>query len=230
MGMLTWAEREVELACKREAPDRKPGEWDYGCACYESALKAYKSLMEDEHSGMSWSLTRNILYRLMLGKPLTPIEDVPEVWGHEEWHDEGDYQCNRMSSLFKHVEEDGTVRYSDVDRVIVKDNITGTTWHNGHASMIVEQHFPINFPYCPYDKPYTVMVTEYLTDRKNGDYDTVHYIEIITPEGMHMKLDEYYGETDDGFVKLTKEEAEKRVAMHYAREEREKHEDTESKG
>lgn len=47
-NMELWAEREVEIACKHEAPDRKPGEWDYGCACYESALKAFQSLCEDE--------------------------------------------------------------------------------------------------------------------------------------------------------------------------------------
>ena len=34
----------MEIACKREAPDREPGEWDYGCACYESALKAVKNV------------------------------------------------------------------------------------------------------------------------------------------------------------------------------------------
>jgi hypothetical protein len=77
--MSDWAKREVEIACKREAPDRKDGEWDYGCACYESALKAYQSLMEDGHSGFSFSLTRQILNRLIDGKPLTPIEDIPEV-------------------------------------------------------------------------------------------------------------------------------------------------------
>ena len=53
MSMQTWAEKEIEIACKRERADSKveDGELDYGCACYESALKAYKSLIEDGHSG-----------------------------------------------------------------------------------------------------------------------------------------------------------------------------------
>lgn len=59
MSTLDWAKREVEIACKRENPDREPGEWDYGCACYESALKAYRSI------------TRDILIRLMRSLPLT---------------------------------------------------------------------------------------------------------------------------------------------------------------
>lgn len=42
--LQSWAEREIEIACKHERGDSgsKDGEWDYGCACYESALKAYK--------------------------------------------------------------------------------------------------------------------------------------------------------------------------------------------
>ena len=52
MSLQEWAKNEVEIACKRENPDRKEGEFDYGCACYESALKAFESLCEDGHSGI----------------------------------------------------------------------------------------------------------------------------------------------------------------------------------
>lgn len=52
-NMLDWAKREVEIACKKENPNRKEGEFDYGCACYESALKAFESLCDDGHSGFS---------------------------------------------------------------------------------------------------------------------------------------------------------------------------------
>lgn len=48
MNMTDWAKREVEIACKRENPSRKEGEFDYGCACYESALKAFNCLMESK--------------------------------------------------------------------------------------------------------------------------------------------------------------------------------------
>ena len=39
MDLEKWAEKEIKIACKKENPDRAEGEWDYGCACYESALK-----------------------------------------------------------------------------------------------------------------------------------------------------------------------------------------------
>lgn len=48
-----WAEDEVRLACKRENPDWDGKSFDYGCSCYQSALKAYKSICGDGHSGFS---------------------------------------------------------------------------------------------------------------------------------------------------------------------------------
>ena len=61
MTMSEWAKREVEIACKKENPDRKEPESDYGCACYESALKAFNSLLEDGHSGYSIGFTKKHL-------------------------------------------------------------------------------------------------------------------------------------------------------------------------
>ena len=58
--LIRWAKNEVRLACERENPNRKEGEFDYGCACYESALKAFKSLAEDDHSGFSIGLTMGL--------------------------------------------------------------------------------------------------------------------------------------------------------------------------
>lgn len=81
MSMLEWAKNEVAIASKRERGDKPEGEWDYGCACYDSAMRAFESLLGDGHSGMSIGFTKNILNRLIDGKPLTPIEDTEEVWG-----------------------------------------------------------------------------------------------------------------------------------------------------
>ena len=104
MNLIEWAKNEVGLACKRENPDRKAGEWDYGCACYESALKAFESLTDDNHSGCSISFTKNILDRLIEWLPLTPIENTPDMW--ELAYEVGDTKCyshKRMSGLFKDV-------------------------------------------------------------------------------------------------------------------------------
>lgn len=47
--MELWAENEVKIACHR-----KGDEFDYGCASYESALKAFKTLCKDGHSGAEY--------------------------------------------------------------------------------------------------------------------------------------------------------------------------------
>ena len=197
MSMLEWAKKEVELACKRENPDRKDGEWDYGCACYESALKAFKSLLEDEHSGYSIGLTKNILVRLIEGKVLTPIEDTPDIWNecHRPVNKEGcvGYQCARMGSLFKDVYPDGTVKYHDIDRTrVTYANNPDVWWCNGQASRIIDEMFPIAMPYCPTTKPYIVHAEEFLVDPANGDYDTVGYLHAIAPDGEKVMINRYF--------------------------------------
>lgn len=113
--MYEWAEQECRIACKKENPDFNfdSEDFDYGCSCYKSALKAYKSLCEDGHSGTSFNFTRRILERLMSGQPLTPITDedffiVPPSdypLESDEWlakHGlKSEIQCPRMSSLFR---------------------------------------------------------------------------------------------------------------------------------
>ena len=42
MSMTDWAKREIEIACEKERGGKEDdGDWDYGCACYMSALNAF---------------------------------------------------------------------------------------------------------------------------------------------------------------------------------------------
>ena len=205
MSMTDWAKREVEIACKREAPDRKEDEWDYGCACYESALKAYLSMMEDEHSGMSFSFTAGILKRLLEAKPLTPIEDVPEMW-NECWHlDDGtvNYQCKRMSSLFKYVSPDGSVKYSDVRRYYCEDVETGVTYSCGLEANMLDELHPITMPYYPPLGYYVFRSKELLTDRKNGDFDTKAIICLKHPDGTVEGIGRYFAVGKEGWHEIS---------------------------
>ena len=207
MGMKEWAEREVQIACKRENPDRKEGEWDYGCACYESALKAFNSLMEDGHSGTSIGFTKQILNRLIDGKPLTPIEDTEDVWNECVRTDREytTYQCKRMSSLFKDVYPDGSVKYSDIDRVIVIDIDNDSTWSSGFIRDIIDEMYPITMPYSGEDL-YKVYIQDCLYDPKNGDYDTRAILHIKTPNNKIIRVNRYFKESDSGFIEIDWEE------------------------
>jgi hypothetical protein len=216
MKMSEWAKREVEIACKKENPNWDGKSFDYGCACYQSALKAYNSLCEDEHSGMSFALTKNILIRLMNGNPLTPITDNDFFIGNENMPKESeeylkemglksDLQCPRKSSLFRKETLDGKVSYTDVDRVVVIDK-NGNAWFNGKANEIVNTMFPIVMPYTPSDEKYKIYSDDFLLDKNNGDYDHIAYMYVVTPAGEKIELNEYYKEIEGKLFKISKEE------------------------
>ena len=211
-----WAENEVAIACCREKPDRKDGEWDYGCACYESALKAFHSLCEDGHSGFSIGLTKAILNRLINNKPLLPIEDIDEVWSDISdmsglKGEECNYQCKRMSSLFKYVYADGTVKYRDVDRYHgVNINCPDAPYHSGLIDTVMDELYPITMPYMPADRAYKVYTEEFLVDPKNGDFDTVGILYVITPSLERVEINRYFKEAPNGFAEIDEAEYVKR--------------------
>lgn len=207
-GMLGWAEREVELACNRERGDSgsEEGMWDYGCSCYESALKAFASLCKDGHSGMSIGLTKQILVRLIEGKPLLPIEDTEDAWNKVS-EDEEKYQCKRMSSLFKDVLEDGTVKYADVERYYCKDIHTDANYRFGLAHKLIDEMYPITMPYIPEDKPYVAYCEDFLFDQNRlGDFDTFGIIYLRDPKENDIVINKFYKETADGMVEISEEE------------------------
>ena len=211
-----WAENEVAIACCREKPDRKDGEWDYCCACYESALKAFHSLCEDGHSGFSIGLTKAILNRLINNKPLLPIEDTNEVWSDISdmsglKGEECNYQCKRMSSLFKYVYADGTVKYRDVDRYHgVNINCPDAPYHSGLIDTVMDELYPITMPYMPADRAYKVYTEEFLVDPKNGDFDTVGILYVITPSLERVEINRYFKEAPNGFAEIDEAEYVKR--------------------
>ena len=230
MDLKEWAEKEIEIACKKENPNRKEGEFDYGCACYESALKAFKSLTEDGHSGFSIGITKHILNRLIDGKPLTPIEDTDDAWDHERIDTRKEcsvYQCKRMSSLFKYVYNDGHVKYADVNRVIAYDvDSPDLTYHTGLANNLVNDMYPITMPYMPCDKSFKVCFETFLTDKKHGDFDTKAVLYLTKPDGERVEINRYFREPESdieekhtyhGWVEISKEEYEERKARRIDR-------------
>lgn len=208
MSMKDWARREIEIACAKERGNKEESEWDYGCACYESALKAYESLMQDGHSGCSISVTKGILIRLIEGKPLTPIEDTDDIWNEVGGYKDDckHYQCKRMGSLFKDVHSDGTVRYSDNDRIMCFDvNNPKVSYYSGLVADIVDEKFPIAMPYVP-KNPIKVYCKEWLTDRKNGDFDTVAILYAVLPDGKKVDIQRYFKDAENGYEEIDKDE------------------------
>ena len=214
----SWAEREVKLAIAKLKEDKDDeGKADYLSGCYESALKAYQSLMDDGHSGHSIHIAKNLLNRLINGQCLTPIEDTPDIWNEVKVDKKGGkhYQCKRMGSLFKDVNAEGKVFYDDIDRVQAVDvSNPNVAYHNGFITALVNKIFPIEMPYFPDNRKFKVYREEFLTDEKNGDYDTMALLYILTPDGKKVELNRYFKDDPNGdsFIGITKEEYEERKA------------------
>ena len=218
MSMLDWVKKEVELAKIIEAKDLKEGEFDYGGACYDSALKAFESLTQDGHSGFSIGLTKNILNRLIDGKPLTPIEDIDEIWNEITHYNPekgyANYQCTRMSSLFKRVYSDGRIEYNDINLCYaVNINNPDIAYHSNLVSGIVDELYPIKMPYIPQNDPIKVYCEQTLFSMENGDFDTVGIIYLIDPDGGKVAINRYFKEENRKWIEIKPEEYAFRYSM-----------------
>lgn len=228
-AMETWVEREVKIAIDREhAADKEdcekrgkkynPKDFSYGGSIYESALKAYKSLLKDGHSGMSWAFTTNVLNRMMQHKVLTPLQGTDDEWHECEIHNDGgtvDYQNIRQSSLFKHVHPDGTVTYNDVDRAVCKDAEDESDIHHfGLSARVVDEMFPITFPYMPGNKSYKVVDRIFSSKGKLGEFDTVGILRVECPDGSVHLINKFYKEGKDDWIAINKEEFELRLQSY----------------
>lgn len=125
---------------------------------------------------MSFSVTCNILTRLMNNQVLTPIRDTEDVWYHIY---EKEYQCIRMPSLFKKIHDDGTITYSDNHRAYGIVDGRCSAFGSNRVRDAVDSLFPIEMPYFPPTNRYKVLF--------HTDDDEYPYA-IITPDGNKVKV------------------------------------------
>ena len=152
---------------------------------------------------------------LIDGKPLTPIEDTDDIWNECSRPKDGPkvYQCKRMSSLFKNVYADGTVKYDDNNSsycISIHDPFN--KYSSGLVRKIINEKFPITMPYMP-GEPIKVYCEDFLTDKKNGDFDTVGvFYALKTEHGKQEKIEinrffrEPEGDEEGSWTEISKEE------------------------
>jgi len=210
MTMTEWAENEVNIVLSINE-NRKPEEGedaemckmnrDYAASCYKSALKAYKSLMEDGHSGLSFNITVSILEKLMHEMPLSGIEEVGDYW--EKTHGFGDYetyQCRRKFGLFKDVYPDGHTEYHDNEAAVcteVRDDGRESNWSCGKRTCaIIEEaigHPLVQFPYYGYRHPYKMYRECYNTvDGEPGSYNAYWLQFIKCQDGTKIPVNRFF--------------------------------------
>ena len=219
MDALERAKKEIDILIEQLKKSGDEMQVTYTSSCCDSALKAYECLAEDGHSGMSINVTLGLLNRLVEGKPLTAIkDDDSEVW--EESHSEDGmttYQCERMTSLFKTIAPDGSVTYTDVNRVICKDYETGSTYTTALVRDTIDEMYPIEMPYYPSSKAYTVVCRDCLTDAKYGDLDTFAMLHVNLPDGTTVRINRYFKSADSGWVEIDEQEFLERWKLHRER-------------
>ena len=193
-----WAQNEIDLLLKREKlgadKDNDPEDFNYIAECAKSALRAYRSLEKDDHSGMSIWVTKGILNKLIDYKPLTPLTGDDEEWNLCEFfaskeNNQKVYQNKRYSGLFKNVSANGTIKYNDINRFVCVNVLDSNDHFNfGLADRIAEQTpgIPkIEFPYVPPSSPMKIFVEEILYDETHGDFDAIKiYSTEIKDNGM----------------------------------------------
>lgn len=208
MTRLESYKKEVELACKREREsENNPNGWSYGCFCYESAFKAFKSLCEDNHDRNSWLITNNILMRMCNGLPLTSIKE-------EDFKRKDGYylQCPRMSSLFRYEQQNGKVIYSDKSRYYCfEKNNPEFRFRQEGFEKILDEIFPIVLPYYPTIEKYKICAETHLKNSKNSNCYTRAIWWVITPRGKKVEINRFFTfmETDMKWVEITKDEYDK---------------------
>ena len=61
-------------------------------------------------------------------------------------------------------------------------------------------------PYYPPVKPFVVYCTEWLSDPKNGDFDTIGVWYVLKPDGEKDTIERFFKETSNSWEEITKEE------------------------
>lgn len=221
MSIDVWAKKEVELAINEAIKSGSDtSSTHYMSECLNSALKAFDSLLEDEHSGASIEQTLMFLQRLVRRLPLTPIDEDTK-WVKSIVSDSGKttYRCVRMSGLFKEVDEEGNITYSDVHRVVCvnKDDLQAPVWYNGFVSKIVNSIYPIKFPYYPATNPMIAYVSEHTTSL-HEDYDTICIDSVKLNNGETVDVKRFFKEdtNSNSWVEIDKEEYTSRVEIEKA--------------
>ena len=215
--LVEWAREEVRLIKENDLKDNDADDISvkYAASCYDSALEAFEVLCDQGHSGMSIKITQYILNKLIDTHPLTPITGEDSEW-MEHHRGEGEpkcYQNKRYSALFKYVDADGAVSYSDNNYFAIKDIHDGSCYSGGVAYHITkdEKWLPeIKMPYMPLNRGFRVHAAD-------NDYANVIYIDKITggtyEEPKHIKKFYKYDFLDDGFhyEEISEDEAKKLV-------------------
>lgn len=209
--LLQWAENEVNLAledlkkhgahlCTQNLQIRQ----------FREALRIYRKYCLDKSREMSTAPVNYIVDHLINNLPLTDLTNDPS-----QWHQLPDlsitsdikveyYTHKRYPTLCKRAFPDGTERYTDSRRIKFCSIRNPEQLLDDYGShIILNEVFPIIMPYMPPLHPYKMIGETFLTDPKNGDYDTIGYFYIECPNGNMVSINRYFKLEGDRETEIT---------------------------
>lgn len=171
---------------------------DYHTRILNTIFSAYSLVLSQFGDTMAAQEVFDSLKKLAYGKPIKPIEDLPEKW--IEIANAHDYHSD-YPNLTRRVYSDGTVEYSDLSRALKITTTSGTTWHSALVSKVVDKYIPIQFPYVA-NIVYAIC-TDYRNpsvDNSDFEYVYVHCFFVLgsgVTGNKYIPVDKLY--SDDGF-------------------------------
>lgn len=223
MNTLEWATNEVAYKLnelQKSYNDDENTDFKYIKGCYESALKAIKSLYGDDHTLFSIQDTKAILGQLIDRKPLSPIKETDE-WKYDYTIDKFNYDVYssiRFPTLTKRIYKDGRIQYRDMYRTygIFIDAEVEVPHSFGLLDAIIDEMFPMIMPYYP-DTRYRIYYKELPSNPKVKEYKSVMFIShaIKEPTNERIDINRYFIEDEHdndiyyGYKEISKEEYEK---------------------
>lgn len=153
-----------------------------------AALAAIRTLQEynlDEPYMIGCVL--DVMERLANYQPLSPITEDD----FDDPRSDGiDFQCQRYSSLFKHVKPNGKATYTDVNRCIcINVENEDETFYEGFVDKLVDKLFPITLPYYPDLKRFEARVSCWpIIKEDDTRWDILQIHSIKEPTGVVHKI------------------------------------------
>lgn len=174
---------------------------------FENALKIFRMLREDDLAYNTKLLALSTTQQLLDREPLSPIEDVPGVWG--EVYNVGGIKscrCKRLPTLYKHVYPDGHIEYIDPSIYCCVTPRSDRQFKNG----VIESHFlseycQVKMPYTQPEKPYIFTVEQFEAQWADEYLNLIAVLSVENPDGDKKAINRWLERTGDGWIEIGKE-------------------------
>lgn len=215
--MKELARHEVKLAIEENRVDHD----EKLDRVYKEALRLFCDFMDGvAEAQLPEAAVYSVFSQLVDRNPLTPIEDKKGGWilvegfdpavGNEEHPEYSLYRNTRRPSLYKKVmygKKGPEITFSDINRAISVDVDTKALRNGGMGLAVLDEMFPIAFPYEPIGKIKIYEEKIKYHEENAGDYDTLGILYFRFADGRMVKVDRFFKKKDGReFEEITKQE------------------------